>query len=58
MQVGIPLHPPDSRPKPKNWYEKPLGIVALGVIITIIGGLILAWCLKYLSRVGRVELFL
>jgi len=27
----------------ESWYKKPWGIVILGVIVTVIGGLILAW---------------
>ena len=36
-QVGVSLHPTDSRPKRKEWYEKPIGIV----FITVISGIIL-----------------
>jgi hypothetical protein len=27
----------------ETWYKKPWGIVILGVIVTVIGGFILAW---------------
>jgi hypothetical protein len=43
--VGVSLHPPYTRPK--KWYEKPFGIVALMIISGLIVGLIVAWCVYY-----------
>ena len=32
---------PESTQDTKHWYEKPLGIIVLGVVVTVIGGAIL-----------------
>lgn len=39
------LHPAGLTEDKKSWYERPLGLIIIGVIITIIGGLLLRYLL-------------
>lgn len=42
--AGVPIYKPYKQPiQPKKWYEKPFGIV----LLMVIGGLIVAFCVYY-----------
>jgi hypothetical protein len=39
-----------DKPSADPWYRRPLGIIAVGVFITVVGGLVLAFIKGWISQ--------